>query len=82
MQSGGELMTNKYLQNFRQSKNLSTEEIATKIGASTSLYEKVEFGRRNPSYGFVSKLKNAFPEVDIDKIYENTPQTQEVASTT
>lgn len=63
-------MTNKYLQHFRKDKGLSTADLATKMGISKSLYEKVEYGIRNPSYGFTSKLKSIFPEADIDKIVQ------------
>lgn len=66
----GDNMTNAYLQAFRKSKSLSTGDLASKIGVSKSLNEKVEYGARNPSFGFTRKLKTAFPDIDIDKLFQ------------
>ncbi|MDY0235104.1 MAG: helix-turn-helix transcriptional regulator [Gudongella sp.] len=57
--------------NFRKSKNLTVNEIADKIGVSSSFYEKIEYGDRNPSYNFILMFKSAFPEGETDKIFFN-----------
>lgn len=58
-------MRNSNLAKFRAEKELSTMDIAKIIGVSTSFYEKIEYGQRKPSYNFIVKFKNAFPESDI-----------------
>lgn len=63
-------MINEYLQGFRKSKQLSTEELANQMGISRSLYEKVEYGIRNPSYGFTTKLKALYEDADIDQLVQ------------
>ena len=45
------------LKRFRLSLNLTTQEFASNIGVSKSLYEKVETGARKPSRMFTTKLK-------------------------
>lgn len=56
----------KALVEFRKSLGLSRRAMAENIGISESLYEKCESGQRNISYGFICKLKRAYPEVDIN----------------
>lgn len=58
-------MRNSNLAKFRVEKNFSTMDMAKKIGVSASYYEKIEYGQRKPSYNFIVKFKNAFPESDI-----------------
>ena len=58
-------MRNSNLAKFRAEKEFSTMDIAKIIGVSTSFYEKIEYGQRKPSYNFIVKFKNAFPESDI-----------------
>ena len=58
-------MRNSNLAKFRAEKELSTMDIAKIIGVATSFYEKIEYGQRKPSYNFIVKFKNAFPESDI-----------------
>ena len=58
-------MCRKSIAEFRAEKELSTMDIAKIIGVSTSFYEKIEYGQRKPSYNFIVKFKNAFPESDI-----------------
>lgn len=54
------------LVDFRVSKNISQSEMAKILGCSLSLYSKVETGIRKPSYDFLLKLKEAFPEIDTN----------------
>lgn len=57
------------LKEFRESLNLSQIEMAKKIGVSKSYYSKVESGFRNPSYAFLVKIKNKFPNINIDNLF-------------
>lgn len=59
------------LVDFRNSKKMSQKELADKLGVSQSLYSKIELGFRNPSYNFIAKFKEVFPEQNIDKIFFN-----------
>lgn len=57
------------LEEFRKSKKLNQKEMAISIGASASYYYKIESGYQNPSYDFMVKLKERFPEVNIDEMF-------------
>lgn len=67
------------LVNFRNSQNLSPEEMADEIGISRSFYYKVEQGSRNPSYNFMVKIKKRFPEIDINIILKKGVDENETA---
>lgn len=54
---------------FRKELNKTLTEMASDIGISKSYYEKIEANERNPSYRFISKFKQAFPDADADKIF-------------
>ena len=54
------------LKDFRKSLNLTIAEFAEKINVSKSLYEKVEGGFREPSREFTSKLKEKYPQFDVN----------------
>ncbi len=54
------------LKRFRLSLNLTTQEFASNIGVSKSLYEKVETGARKPSRMFTTKLKTKYPQFDVN----------------
>lgn len=54
------------LKNFRKSLNLTTANFAEQIKVSKSLYEKVETGARKPSREFIAKLKQKFPQFDVN----------------
>lgn len=60
---------NKTLVNFRNNKNMSQVQFARHIGVSTSFLSKVELGIRQPSFGFMKKLKDAFDDVNVDEIF-------------
>ncbi|QEK11654.1 helix-turn-helix transcriptional regulator [Crassaminicella thermophila] len=59
------------LKKFRENKNLNKEQMASLLDISTSFYEKIEKGERNPSYNFIKKFKRKFPEADINYIFFN-----------
>ncbi len=60
---------NEALLQFRKSKRLTQEEFSKKIGITLTYYSKIELGLRNPSYNFLNKVKDKFPEVSIDEIF-------------
>ena len=55
------------LKEFRKKKALP-KQMACEIGVSASYYCKVEGGFQNPSYEFMVKLKERFPDVIIDEV--------------
>ena len=64
------LKKNTELQNFREQQNLTRYEMAKKLKLSKSMYEKIELGFRNPSYNFLLKIKNSFPDFDINLLFD------------
>ena len=60
---------NDSLVNFRVSKKLTQKVFADTLRISLSLYAKVELGFRTPSFDFIRKLKETYPEANIDKIF-------------
>ncbi len=62
-------MKNKSLISFRKEKNLSISDMAELIGISESYYEKIEYGNRSPSYNFLRKFKQTFPNANVDNIF-------------
>ena len=56
---------------FRESLGKSRKEIADLLEVSESFYEKVEYGQRNPSYNFINKFKEKFPNENIDGLFFN-----------
>ena len=59
------------LKEFRQSKGLSQEAFAQKIGVSYSMLVKVENNKANASKNFMDKVKRIYPDISIDKIFFN-----------
>lgn len=62
---------NDFLLKFRKEKNLTQEEFSIELGITLTYYSKIELGLRNPSYNFLNKFKNTFPEASIDEIFFN-----------
>lgn len=56
----------KFLKEFRLSLGMTLQEFASNIGVSKSYYEKIESGQRKPSREFMMKLKNKFPQFDVN----------------
>lgn len=56
---------------FRKNRGFTQEEFAKKIGITLTYYSKIELGLRNPSYNFLNKFKEVFPEASVDKIFFN-----------
>ena len=59
------MKSNFALTEFRNNLGLTQVEMEEKIGISLSFYSELEVGKRNPSFNFMTKFKNAFPNVDI-----------------
>ena len=45
------------------------DEMAEKIGVSSSFYDKIEYGERNPSFNFITLFKQTFPSANTDYIF-------------
>ena len=61
-------MRRQNLINFRKSKDMTIREMARSLGVSKSYYEKIEYGERSPSYNFMRKFKDEYPNANIDFI--------------
>lgn len=59
----------KALKQFRESLRLNQKEMAIQIGVSASYYYKIESGMQTPSYEFMRKMKDRFPNISIDKMF-------------
>lgn len=62
-------MKRKKLQEFRQSKHLTQEQMASQLKVTVSHYKAIEYGQRNPSFELMERIKNVFPKANIDKIF-------------
>lgn len=62
-------MKREKLQQFRQSKKLTQEQMANRLDVTVSHYKALEYGQRNPSFELMEKIKNVFPNANIDKIF-------------
>lgn len=58
------------LKKIREELNLTMDDMAEKIGMSTSMYEKIEYGYRVPSRKFMEKMKKTFPYIDANIFFE------------
>ena len=56
------------LKAFRTSLNMSQREIAVKLGITQSTYWRIENGVINPSYKFLERLANSFPDVTLNEL--------------
>ena len=56
------------LKAFRISLNMSQREIAVKLGITKSAYWQIENGVINPSYKFLKRLANSFPDVNLNEL--------------
>ena len=66
------------LRDFRMKRSMSLQEMSDYIGVSKSLYEKIEYGQRTPSFNFVKKFKSKFPQSDTDLLFFTANYTQKV----
>ena len=62
-------MKREKLQEFRQSKKLTQEQMANQLNITVSHYKALEYRQRNPSFELMEKIKEVFPKANIDKIF-------------
>ena len=62
-------MKREKLQEFRQSKKMTQEQMANELNITVSHYKALEYGQRNPSFELMEKIKTVFPKANIDKIF-------------
>ena len=58
------------LKQFRLQNKLSLRQMAELMNVSLSMYEKVEYGKREPSREFLLDVKRAFPQFDMNELFE------------
>lgn len=54
---------------FREEAKITRKELAQNLGVSESFLEKIEYGGRNPSFNFISKFTEKYPNADIKRIF-------------
>lgn len=54
---------------FRRTLGLSKAGMALMLNISLSYYEKIESGKRQPSYNFIKRFSIQFPYMDITTIF-------------
>lgn len=57
------------LQAFRRAKGLTQEEFAQRLGFTFSMVSKVENGAAKPSRNFMERVKQTFPDADINALF-------------
>lgn len=62
-------MKREKLQEFRNSKKLTQEQMAKELNITVSHYKAIEYGQRNPSFELMERIKSIFPKANIDKIF-------------
>lgn len=62
-------MKREKLQEFRNSKKLTQEQMDDCLNITVSHYKAIEYGQRNPSFELMERIKSVFPKVSIDKIF-------------
>ena len=55
---------------FREMIGATKEEFANKLGFSLSYYEKIECGDREPSRQFLKRLKEEYPQFDLNIFFK------------
>lgn len=60
------------LPEFRDETRQTQQDVADKMSISLSFYQKIENGIRNPSYNFLHKFKEEYPDQSIDYIFFNS----------
>jgi DNA-binding helix-turn-helix protein len=55
-----------WLTEFRKERGYTRNEMAEILGVSVSLYDKIEYGKREPSRNFLVRFKKAFPMFNMN----------------
>lgn len=63
-------MRSELLKRLREDHGVTQTQMAKRIKVSISDYTKIEGGFKNPSFNFIQKVKNAFPEVDANEFFK------------
>ncbi len=58
-----------FLLKLKKKHNLTVREMSLLLGVSMSALAKVLNGVRQPSKSFISKVKEKYPEFDVNKIF-------------
>lgn len=58
------------INDFRKSRNLSIENFAKTMGYSISAITKIIYGEREAGKNFFKKLKEKYPDVDLNIFFE------------
>lgn len=66
----GAIDTRNKINEFRKSKNLTVPEFANKLGYSLSFTAKVIYGEKGLSFNFIRKLKEAYPDADMNMFFQ------------
>ena len=64
-------MVRSYMKSLRLAKRLTNEQMAKKIGVTTSYYNKLELGKKNPSIQTAFKLATFF-DCPIEDLFGDT----------
>ena len=56
---------------FRELLKMTKDEFANSLGFSLSYYEKIENGDRKMSGHFLKKLKEKYPQIDLNIFFKN-----------
>lgn len=57
------------LVDFRVRNELTQKQMSDKLKVSLTFYSKIETGIRNPSFNFIKKFKDTFPNSNVDEIF-------------
>ncbi|MEL7568035.1 MAG: helix-turn-helix transcriptional regulator [Dehalobacterium sp.] len=60
---------NNNLVSFREQLGKSQKEMSKLLNVSVSFYIKIEYGLRNPSFNFVTKFKERFPQINVNEFF-------------
>lgn len=65
------------LVDFRVRNELTQKQMSDKLKVSLTFYSKIETGIRNPSFNFIKKFKDTFPNSNVDEIFfKNLPHSK------
>lgn len=65
------------IKEFRISTGMNSKDFADAVEVSRSEYYKIEEGHRNPTFNFIRKVKERYPEIDIDEVFFTATQAEE-----
>ena len=57
------------LKAYRTSRGLTVERLARTLDMSVSYVSQIENGHAAPALGFMRKLKTAYPDINIDRVF-------------